>query len=377
MNMTPSFAGGPPVTRLAAALITCLAFAHSGQALAFKTCGNVKLMDASGVIGQKHHYTFSGTCSEVIQHTESFSSGKTLDLSYVGTANWDRKTGAAKETLKFSGGMSFVRLATGVCTNDPFLKNPPGGAASCNKLDVKADNFAPGATVYNFIMAKHFVGAKQLDLVLAQGLSAENAQKKSQPPAVPPPPKTKPKPAKPEPPKLKQGGTAGAPQAAAGAPAATAAQSSARAGLLNIEAELLATPGKFQLNGGRVVMQPMATFGPGWSGGRQLFWSGGATGAVLDLLVDIPVSATYAVELYLTRAPDYANLRVEIDGKAAALSFKGFAPKVMAPGPTQAGRFSLQAGVRRFSFMVVGKQPQSTNYFVGIDRIRLYPVGEP
>ena len=374
MYMTDRCSGGPPGRLRATALIACLAFAHSGQALAFKSC-HAKLLDATGVIGQQHHYVISGTCSELPYKGAS----GTVDLNFIGKAEWDRKTGAAKELLKFSGGMSFVRLATGVCTNDPFLKSPPGGAASCSKMDVKTDDAAPGATIYGFITDKHFAGAKQMDLVLAQGLSAENAQKKSEPAKAPPPakPKPKPSPTKPEPPKLKSGGTVSSPQTSAGTPPAAEAQSSARAGLLNVEAEALVTSGKFQVNGGNVVMQPMATFGTGWSGSRQLFWSGGATGAVLDLVVDIPVAATYAVELYMTRAPDYANLRVEIDGKAAALSFKGFAPKVMAPGPTQAGRFSLQAGARKVSFMIVGKQPQAANFFVGIDRIRLYPVGAP
>ena len=67
--------------------------------------------------------------------------------------------------------------------------------------------------------------------------------------------------------------------------------------VFTVEAEQLVKANKALVNGGKVAVQPMAGFGPGWSGNAQLFWSGGAVGAVLDLLVDVPAAATYAVEL--------------------------------------------------------------------------------
>jgi hypothetical protein len=91
----------------------------------------------------------------------------------------------------------------------------------------------------------------------------------------------------------------------------------------------------------------------------------------------VPAAATYAVELYMTRAPDYADLKIEVDGKPSPVPFSGYAPTVMAPGPMQAGKFSLQPGSRKVSFMISGKYQQSTGYFVGIDQIRFYPAGAP
>ena len=151
----------------------------------------------------------------------------------------------------------------------------------------------------------------------------------------------------------------------------------ARATLLNVEAEDLVNTRQYLLAGGSVNVQPMNRFGSGWSGDSQLFWSGGRVGAVLDLLVDIPVAATYALELYLTRAPDYADLKLEVAGQAASRSFSGYAPRLLPPGPQQAGKFVLQAGRQKISFMIVGKYVQAKDYFAGIDRIRLYPVGAP
>jgi hypothetical protein len=149
------------------------------------------------------------------------------------------------------------------------------------------------------------------------------------------------------------------------------------AAMFTVEAERLVQANKALVNGGKVSVQPMAGFGSGWSGNAQLFWSGGAVGAVLDLLVDVPAAATYAVELYMTRAPDYADLKIEVDGKPSPVPFSGYAPTVMAPNPMQAGKFSLQPGSRKVSFMISGKYQQSTGYFVGIDQIRFYPAGAP
>jgi hypothetical protein len=149
------------------------------------------------------------------------------------------------------------------------------------------------------------------------------------------------------------------------------------ASMFTVEGEQLVHTGKASVNGGKIDVQPMAGFGQGWSQNAQLFWSGGSVGAVLDLTVDVPAASAYAVEVYLTRAPDYADLRLEIDGLPSPVTFSGFAPTVMAPNPMQAGKFSLQPGARKVSFMITGKYQQATNYFVGIDRIVFYPAGDP
>lgn len=96
---------------------------------------------------------------------------------------------------------------------------------------------------------------------------------------------------------------------------------------------------------------------------------------MLDLLIDIPVGSGYAIEVYFTRAPDYGQLKIEVDGRASPVTFDAIAPQVVQTGPTQVGNFPLQAGQRRISFMIVGKHPQSKGYYAGIDRIRLYPAG--
>lgn len=145
--------------------------------------------------------------------------------------------------------------------------------------------------------------------------------------------------------------------------------------MLDFEAEDLLKENKATASGGNMGLQSMDQFGARWSNGAQLFWGGGTRGAVLDLILDIPVAATYAVELYMTRAPDYGILRIEVDGKASSVEFQGYSPRVVGANPLQVGKFSLQAGQRKISLMITGKYQDSSGHAAGIDRIRLYPAG--
>lgn len=143
--------------------------------------------------------------------------------------------------------------------------------------------------------------------------------------------------------------------------------------LFVVEGEALVSRAK--ASAGKVLAQGMSRFGKGWSGDAQLLWTGGATGAVLDLTFDVPASAVYAVEIYFGRAPDYAQVAIEIDGKSSPAMFSGYAPRVAPPAPTQAGKFPLQAGARKLSLKINGKVAQSTGYLVGLDQVKFYPAG--
>jgi hypothetical protein len=115
----------------------------------------------------------------------------------------------------------------------------------------------------------------------------------------------------------------------------------------------------------------MKEFGPSWSGGAQLLWTGGSTGAVLDLLVEIPQDGAWVVELALTRAPDYAQLQFEVDQHPVEKRFDAYAPQVEAPASLLLGSFAMRAGPRRVSILISGKQHVSAGWLVGIDRVRL------
>lgn len=400
-------------------VLAVLSFAGPGFAL---ECSSPTLKGASGVIGNNHNYKITGDCTYTWKETDTsiFSSTTTtgaLSFSYVGSARWDRQTGEAVEKLKFTGDASGERAASTTCSQDPFLKDPPGGAATCGPVKVQIE--IESGNIYQLLLKGGFWSSKKLSLAEAQALSA------LPPPSQPPPPE-KPK-AQPVaggsmPAEARPGGiatTVGAagqgtvtagppPQDVAGRAAVIermqrgadtmqrmpaesqratepaigsmaresgGATPGAQPMQMEFEGEAFVKSGAFELNGGQARMQEMSGFGSGWSGNAQLFWSDGAPGAVLDLLVDVPADSKYAVEIYMTRAPDFGMLSFEIDGTASVVPFDGMAPQVTTSGPIQLGIFPLKAGQRRVAMMITGKYPQSTNYYVGIDKLRLYPAG--
>lgn len=166
-----------------------------------------------------------------------------------------------------------------------------------------------------------------------------------------------------------------APVAVAVPPVRAASGAAARPTLLNLEAEESASAGRVTVTGGRAGVQPMLQFGSGWSGDAQLFWAGASVGAVLELTVDVPVGGEYAMEIHMTRAPDYADVRVSVNGQPMDYPLSLYAPRVMAPIPAQAGRFTLRAGSNTIRFEIADKNGASSGYFVGIDSVRFYPTG--
>jgi hypothetical protein len=142
------------------------------------------------------------------------------------------------------------------------------------------------------------------------------------------------------------------------------------------EAEGLLSSGRTRVSGGQAVAQEMAGFGPGWSGNAQLFWHGGAVGATLDLLVDVPADGAWDVVIELTQAPDYAQLTFEVDRHPVDRPFDGYAPRVAGPVAVPLGSFAMQRGQRPVSLKIIGRNPSSTGFLAGIDRIRLSPKVE-
>jgi hypothetical protein len=196
------------------------------------SCGQVQLKDSSGVIGMVHGYTFSAVCSW--SYTESkksfslsgFSSTSTnygIEMDVVGKGKWDRKSGEAKESVSVkgygavkgpSGNFTGERVATGVCNQDPFLKDPPGGAAVCKNMNVQYKG-ASGPIFDVLVSPKRFLLEKRISLVEAQALSG-----KKSPGATPPPPPPKQQP-KTEP--MKAGDSLGAPGGMKASPGPVAA----------------------------------------------------------------------------------------------------------------------------------------------------------
>jgi hypothetical protein len=138
------------------------------------------------------------------------------------------------------------------------------------------------------------------------------------------------------------------------------------AGDVAIEAETLL--GTAQASDGRVVRQDMAGFGSGWSGGAQLFWTPSREGAQLVLSPTLPAADRYRLRFAYTRAPDYARVRVSLDGRSLG-EIDGFARRVQTGSADVGDPFEVSAGAHELVFTIAGRNPAASGFFAGLDRI--------
>jgi hypothetical protein len=326
-------------------------FAASGEGWAL-SCGQLQLKDASGVIGPFQKYSAAAKCVDEHATTKkgkltwtgyesTTTNPNNIYLEIMGKASWNRKTGEAKESLFISGDAKGKRITTATCTQDPFLKDPPGDKASCK--DFVPQYQGETGPAYEFFVSPAFFLAKTIRLAEAQALSesAKDGPKPNNPPPPPPMPnKTMTSPG----------------------------------GAQVWEGETLLRNRKYLVGGGKLARQPMEAFGPDWSGDAHLLWTEGAVGAVLDLVIDVAKRGAYRVSLGLTQGPDFGIIDAEVNGEKSSMKFDGYSPTVKRVDPVELGTFNLNAGPRKIALMIIGKNSQSTNFLVGIDRVTITPV---
>ncbi|HWB04776.1 MAG TPA: c-type cytochrome [Verrucomicrobiales bacterium] len=110
-----------------------------------------------------------------------------------------------------------------------------------------------------------------------------------------------------------------------------------------------------------------------WSGGAQLWWTGGKPGDRLALALPVNIPGTYSIEAVLTRAPDYGVVKFILDGKP--LSDKQidlFGSKVTNTTQLVLGERELTAGEHRLTVEITGANPEAQKaYMFGIDYLWL------
>jgi hypothetical protein len=143
--------------------------------------------------------------------------------------------------------------------------------------------------------------------------------------------------------------------------------------------ELESLLSRIRTSAGQVTRQEMAGFGPGWGGGAQLFWrppppveTPARSWPSLTTSFDVPAAGSYRVVLHYTRAPDYGNARVFVGGQPRG-EITGYAARVER-AQLELGKLVLRPGSQPLVVTVFGKQPASTGYAVGLDRIELQPA---
>ncbi len=110
-----------------------------------------------------------------------------------------------------------------------------------------------------------------------------------------------------------------------------------------------------------------------WSGGRQIWASGGQSGDEVILTVPALPHGTYRLDLCITRAPDYGKVQVLIDNRPLGEPYDGYEETVKPGGPIAVGVVHLAPTTHKLALRAVGKNPLSTDYMIGIDRVDFVP----
>ena len=126
-----------------------------------------------------------------------------------------------------------------------------------------------------------------------------------------------------------------------------------------------------RVTAGELRVQDMRGFDGEWSGGAHLWWVLAAPGARLTLPLEAPAAGTYELVGHFTRAQDYGNVRVHVNGRPLAPVVEGYNPFVAPSGPISFGRVPLRAGANEVVLEIVGKDRRaagySDGYLVGLD----------
>ncbi len=110
-----------------------------------------------------------------------------------------------------------------------------------------------------------------------------------------------------------------------------------------------------------------------WSGGQQLWWTGGKPGDQLTLSLPIDIPGTYTIEAVLSRAPDYGVVKFLLDGQPLTdKQIDLFGSKVTATSQLVLGERELTAGEHRLTIEITGANPEAVkSYMVGLDYLWL------
>lgn len=125
--------------------------------------------------------------------------------------------------------------------------------------------------------------------------------------------------------------------------------------------------------GGSTRPQNMGSFGSEWSGGAQLWWTGGKPDQKLTLAIPVKEAGKYTLYGALTMAKDYGVVSITLDGKPVTSSFDGYnASKVIHTGEKDWGTHELTAGEHQLTFTLAPPNPEAKpGNMVGLDYVRM------
>lgn len=128
--------------------------------------------------------------------------------------------------------------------------------------------------------------------------------------------------------------------------------------------------------GGTTQLQGMTAFGEGWSGETHLWWTGAKPGDILELGFNVDRAGTYEFIAAMTKAVDYGQFRLYVNGVALGEVIDLFNNGVVPTGKISLGKVALKQGQNVLRVEVVGTNPASVGdrHMFGLDFIKLLPV---
>lgn len=151
-----------------------------------------------------------------------------------------------------------------------------------------------------------------------------------------------------------------------------ACHTAARSARQAIEGENLRVVEK---TGGAWIVQEMQGFRSGhWSGNKQLLWlNGQRPGDRLELEFSVAKSGIYDLAAVLTKAPDFAIVKLSLDGNPLGEPLDLYhAPEVITTDSLNLGRHELIAGPHRLSVEIVSANAMADpRYYFGVDYLTL------
>ncbi len=136
-----------------------------------------------------------------------------------------------------------------------------------------------------------------------------------------------------------------------------------------IEGEKLRILGK---TGGNTQDQDMTGFPGQWSNDAHLWWTEAKPGDRLDLVLPVPETAKYKLNVQLTKAPDYGIVQLYLDGEKLGGPIDLYNSSVVPSGPLVMGAYKLDAGDHKLGVEITGANEKAKKaYMFALDYVRL------
>ena len=123
---------------------------------------------------------------------------------------------------------------------------------------------------------------------------------------------------------------------------------------------------------GTLSAQKMTDYGVDWSGDEQLRYASAERGGYFTLNVPVREPDMYTVGVYVTKDTSFGKAEIWIGGKKVA-EYDAFSPETVPGGLITCDPVRVLDTTVTVTFKVVGKNPVSAGYHLGIDALALTP----